>query len=287
MRYRVLMIVVLTALALTAGCQGSSEKPPPPPGQAGYVALGDSYVSGPGIEKVDTTSPYCLRGTQNYPHLLAKKLKPRHFVDVSCGGETTQMMQAGRTFANGSTIVAPQLDAVGPKTSLVTVGIGGNDGGGSAALFKYCLIPATANDSQCRTFVSTYMPNVYPQTRDNVVDLLGEIKARAPHARVVLVGYLRIAPEQGSCALLPLTDVRRTATLEWETQMDATLRDAAKRAHVPFVDVRKISRGHDACAGKEAWVNGIKNDPGQGGFLHPRPAGMRAVADEVLKTVRK
>jgi hypothetical protein len=43
-----------------------------------------------------------------------------------------------------------------------------------------------------------------------------------------------------------------------------------------------LSKGHDACAGANAWTNGITPDAlGEGASLHPRPSGMKAVATAV------
>lgn len=285
---RRLATLVLVAAAVLAGCRSEPPAVPPDPVETGrYVALGDSYVSGPLIDVQDPEVPGCFRSDHNYPSLVAEELGETSFVDVSCGGETTDMMKDGRTLDDG-TGLGPQLDAVTARTRLVTVGIGANDGEATAGLFTYCLLPATAKDKDCRTFVDDYMPKVYPASRDDVVATLRRIRKAAPKARIVLTGYLRIAPEQGTCTALPLSDVRRDATRTWEKGINAMLREAAATADVTFVDVQDVSRGHDACAGKEAWVNGVENSPsGDGAFLHPTAEGERQVARLVVEAVRR
>ena len=85
----------------------------------GYVALGDSYTSGPAIPvQVDAN---CARSSSNYPSLVTAQLRRTTLTDVSCAGATTtQMWQAQGTNP-------PQLDAVTKSTDLVSLQIGGND----------------------------------------------------------------------------------------------------------------------------------------------------------------
>lgn len=282
------LVVVLAAVVVAASaCSGGSEDDKGPTGSAGYVALGDSFVSGPLLGAADPDQPGCLRSTANYAHQLAATMPDLGFRDVSCGGEDTVMLRDGRTLADG-TAVPPQLTSVGRDTTLVTIGIGANDAAATAGLYQYCLLPATANDAECDTFTSTYMPKVYPKTLKAVASVLGEIKQRAPRAEVHLVGYQRIAPDAGqaSCAALPLSDARRDAVAGYEQTMNATLAKAARRADVPFVDMYTASQGHDVCSGDAAWVNGIANSPtGDGAFLHPTAAGMTAVLEALEQSV--
>jgi lysophospholipase L1-like esterase len=275
--------VVLPAVALAvvlAGCSGSSDETGPT-GSPGYVAIGDSFTSGPGIAPGDTDQPGCLRSLSNYPHLVAAE-QTLTLTDVSCGGEDTTMLRDGRTLDDG-TVVEPQLASIGRDTTVVTVGIGANDGSATAGLYTYCLLPASAGDDQCRTFTKGYMPDVLKATREHVVEVLDEVRERAPEADVRLVGYLRIAPDEGAatCPGLTLGADRTALVAGHEKALNATLEQAAKQAGVPFVDLYAASEGHDACAGEQAWVNGLDDASatGDGAFLHPTAAGMRAAAD--------
>ncbi|MBC7630275.1 SGNH/GDSL hydrolase family protein [Aeromicrobium sp.] len=275
------VLVAMIAIGLLMGCS-SAQSGRPDGGDGGtYVALGDSFVSGPGIDDQDVTSPSCFRSNHNYASLVAQSHSQQKFVDVSCGGATTDTVSGPRTMEDGVTI-GPQLDAVTTATQLVTIGVGANDAGATAGLFTYCLLPATATDAMCQEFASTYMPTVYDASRDRVSAIVEKVRAKAPKARIVLVGYLRIVPEEGQCATLPLTETRRAAAFMVESSLNSMLRDAAARSDVDFVDVRGASRGHDVCAGRDAWVNGIANVPGDGAYLHPNGAGMDNVADVVL-----
>src|SRR5688572_15016522 len=55
-----------------------------------YVALGDSYTSGPLIP--DQVDAACGRSNRNYPSLVAQRLRGTELTDVSCGGATTAEM---------------------------------------------------------------------------------------------------------------------------------------------------------------------------------------------------
>lgn len=71
-----------------------------------YVALGDSYTSGPLIP--DQVDANCARSNRNYPSLVAGRLRGTTLTDVSCGGATTAEMWK----AQGGN--PPQLDALEP-----------------------------------------------------------------------------------------------------------------------------------------------------------------------------
>jgi lysophospholipase L1-like esterase len=275
-----LVVTVVVLLGLVAACGRG-----PSPHDRTYVAIGDSYVSGPALGgRLDANARVCQRSDHNYPHLVAKRLKHTKLVDVSCGGATTVTVGVGRTAAQGG-VLKPQLDALTPKTKLVTVGIGANDAGLLLGMFVTCLVKTTATDLKCANFTNNYAPTVYAGVRDNVAATLSKVKQLAPKARVLLVGYLRIVPDSGDCPALQMTEADRANAMKLEVALTRALQDAARSKDVQFVDVRKISHGHDACAGKDAWVNGTVNKPGSGAILHPTPAGMRAVAGQVAKAV--
>lgn len=268
---RVLLVGVVVAMfcALSA-CSGSDPKP------MNYVALGDSFVAGGGIT---TTSTVCLRSDHNYPALLAKELAGNSFVDRSCGGATNDSVMNGTVMSNGVTLPA-QIDSVRADTDLVTIGIGGNDSAATARLFVSCLIPSSSSPQKCRSTLAS-ISKQFVTTRRNIAHTLEKIKARAPHARVILVGYLRILPDFGTCPAIPVTAEELRLAAAAEADLDNTLRLAAADADVLFLPMRSPSVGHDACAGENAWVNGITAARGDGVFLHPRAAGMRAVAKAI------
>lgn len=286
-RRRHLVACCLAALVL-AGCSGSDDPPPVPrPTPIGaitsYVALGDSYVAGPEIDDPVAASGYCLRSTRNYPALLAADLGVTAPTDVSCGGATTDGVLSPSTVSELP--VPAQLDAVKPDTQLVTVGIGGNDDGLTANLFVTCLIPQSRTARVCQQLVPPKVRPSYPAIQDKIVSTLDAVTARAPTARVVLVGYLRIVDGSRACPRLRLDKDEAARAAAIMDALERTQRQAAREAGVEFVSVRDVSKGHDACAA-DAWVNGLTGVRGDGAFLHPNAAGMRAVADTVLARLR-
>jgi hypothetical protein len=79
-----------------------------------YVALGDSYASGPGIPEQRADPIGCQRSTHNYPALLAQALGIRDYTDVSCGGARTDDMTAPQPVRLGPN--PAQFDALRPDT---------------------------------------------------------------------------------------------------------------------------------------------------------------------------
>jgi lysophospholipase L1-like esterase len=243
----------------------------PASGGADYVALGDSYTAGPGIAPPDTEQPTCFRSDGNWPHLLAGT-DDLSLTDVSCSGATTQSAIDGV----GSTVPS-QLDALSRATELVTVGIGGNDGGLFGTLLQSCSRDADA----CGRYVAQQAPDILATTTASVTDLLGQVRDRAPEARILLVGYLRLAPESGTCDLLGVPSAAADDARRIEQGLEDALVEAAANADVTFVSMRTASQGHDVCAGRDAWVNGRQVSDGDGIVFHPRTPGMQAVASAV------
>ena len=89
-----------------------------------YAALGDSFTAGPLVPLQGGHPPGCLRSDHNYPHLVAAAAGMA-LADVSCSGARTDHLFGPQAVLGGPN--PPQLDAVGPGTGVVTVGIGGND----------------------------------------------------------------------------------------------------------------------------------------------------------------
>ena len=280
------VVVAAAALLALAACSSASDDTPSgsgTPGPSGsaaptastpapttgtpYVALGDSFTAGPGIDPQQSDAGFCQRSERNWPTLLAERFDTT-VSDVSCAGATTADLV--------STLASGVLDG-GPR--VVTVSSGGNDGGLFSALLQAC----AGGSGTCADYVDGQVPDILDRTADDLADLLEQVTKAAPEAQVILVGYPRIAPESGTCAAIGIRDT--APVLEAETALDAALAQAAKGADVPYVSLRAGSLGHDACAGTEAWTNGISAAAGDGILFHPNTRGMAAVADIVGQTV--
>ncbi|KRC64139.1 hypothetical protein ASE12_04785 [Aeromicrobium sp. Root236] len=283
------MVAGVAVAALLAGCSSAPDQPAPSssttvtptpsrtpalPAVRSYVALGDSFTAGPGLAALGAGGELCLRSDHNWPSLLAQRLDATSFTDVSCAGATTHdvLHQAG-----GPVGARPQIAAVRAGTDLVTVGIGGNDGNLFASLISAC----TGGQGACAPFSRDSAPRILHQTVSDIATVLDDVRAKAPKATVLLVGYLRIMPDSGTCPTIGIPAADTAAVAAAEEALDQALADAARNAGVPYVSMRKASRGHDACAGARAWTNGRTVRDADGIAFHPRLAGMQAVARAV------
>lgn len=290
-------------LAVTLALTGCTTAPEPGPSASGtstgqasspadidsYVALGDSFTAGPLVPTTQLAGG-CLRSDGNYPSLVARRLHVRSFTDVSCSSATTHdLTHPQHPF--GDAVVPPQLRAVRPGTDLVTPGIGGNDFDLYGTLVSTCtrMRPSDPTGSPCADALAQRHPGPAAVTRrigQRVARMLRAVEEKAPHARVLLVGYLRVAPRQGRCPrLLPLADGDYAEVRSVERLLNRALADAAHQAGADFVDLYAASRGHDVCA-VHPWVNGQLTRRDKALAYHPLPAGMRAAARQVLATLR-
>jgi lysophospholipase L1-like esterase len=177
-----------------------------------------------------------------------------------------------------TTVVSGTVPA---DAGLVTVSAGGNDGGLFLSLIRAC----TTGPQQCRAYVDDQAPAILARTTDDLASLLEKVRSTMPAARVVLVGYPRIMPASGTCAAAGIPEGDVTSVVAAETALEASLATAADRAGVDYVSLRAPSSGHDACAGDQAWTNGISPAAGDGIVFHPTARGMAAVAGIVADAV--
>lgn len=232
-----------TASASTAGQPPASPKQRP----LRYVAMGDSFSSAAGVLPVDATAPpLCQRSTRNYPRLIAAATGAR-LVDVTCGGATTD-----NYFTSQYPGVPPQLEAVTPRTRLVTMTIGLNDSLLFLRLQAACGSAAMATlgtgtpcqDANGSSFTDTIRSTTFP----SLVRALRAIRVRAPRARIAILGIPWIVPRTDGCfPTMPLA----TGDVPYVRDIQAVLNDAMRRAAAAtgatYVDFARVSEGHDAC----------------------------------------
>lgn len=277
-------LLVLLGGSLLVGC--SAEEAPPadedPTGDvevSSYVALGDSYTAAPFVPSTDLADG-CFRSDGNYPSLVARRLAPERFVDVSCGAATTVHLTRPQATAGGRGRVPPQARAVTAGTDLVTVGIGANDEGLFANLVSRCTSPDAA--SACDRTLLTEARAVLARTRVRLTTSLRQVRRRAPDATVVLVGYPRLVDPARPCGRIPVPAGRLPALARVERLLDRSMHRAAERSASEYVDMHTASRGHEICSA-DPWVNGRRTDEQEALAYHPFAAGQAAVADRVLE----
>ncbi|MGW5636031.1 SGNH/GDSL hydrolase family protein [Streptomyces sp. NPDC003832] len=278
------LVAVLSSCALVAGVAAAA------PAQAGerhtghgvdYVALGDSYTSGPLIpQQVDAN---CARSNHNYPSIIATARKAATFTDVSCSGaKTEEMWKAQGT--NG-----PQLDAVKRGTDLVTVQIGGNDMGfGSIIATCAGLSSKDLAGNPCQQYYDAagydqLTLNIL-QTAPKVARVLRAVHARAPHARVVVVGYPDLLPEDGSGCYPTVPFAAKDFPYLRDTgkRLNLMLRTVALLNRAEYVDTYKPTVGHDMCkAPADRWIEPLR-PTAPAAPAHPNAGGQEAMARAVL-----
>lgn len=252
-----------------------------------YVSLGDSFTAGPLIPNQVAESGICMRSDHNYPTLLAEAGGASAFTDVSCSGAITDDM-AGRQWF----LIAPQFDALGQDTSLVTVGIGGNDVDfvgitiTCVALAAQDSVGSPCKDNFTRGGVDQLAARV-DQTAPKIAAVLRGVRQHAPGAHVVLLGYPALLPDdKGKCATdLPFAAGDVPYLLSVEQKLNQMLAEQAAAASVNYVDLYASSVGHDACqAPGTRWVEGLLD--AQNAFpFHPNALGMRNAARQIQATL--
>jgi lysophospholipase L1-like esterase len=278
---RLVAAVLTVAIVLVLGAFGSEDTAPTPEYHR-YVAFGDSYTAAPFVPLNDVAHG-CYRSSNNYPHLVAQTLHIESLRDRSCTGAQTADLLGSQTTARGER-VPPQMAALSRSTDLVTIGLGANN---------YRLYARMA--TQCRKLRTicplyderTTLRWIVDQLGPALVTALEEIHDRAPRARILLISYPKLLPQQGSCAKLPRFRPQDRATFrEINLRLRDQMRAAAREAHVEFVDFYTASIGHDVCS-RDPWIQGRKGNGHVGAALHPLAAGQAALARLIAARLRE
>lgn len=277
---RLCVTFVLAAVAVAAASAQASAAP------LRYVALGDSYSAASGVLPLDLTAPpQCLRSTRNYPHVIARDTGAS-LADVTCGAAETSHF-----FTSQYQGVAPQLDAVKQDTQLVTMTIGGNDSGvfinailscGTAGLLTLGQ-GSPCKDRYGTSFEDTIRNTTYP----SLVNALGAVRAKAPRAKVAILGYPWIMPESGGCFdRMPVAE----GDVPYVRGIQATLNDAVRRAAAAagatYVNMNTVSNGHDACQPIGVrWVEPVLQGT-NAVIVHPNALGEAQMAAQAMSVLR-
>jgi len=283
-RASAVVVACLVAMLVTVTVRPAAAGPAAP---RHYVALGDSYTAGPGIPHQSAESGDCRRSDHDYPSLVAAALEAGRFTDASCAGATTEAM-AGPEPLPGGGAAGPQFDALGLDVDLVTLGIGGNDIG-FAGITVTCaalsLLPPFG--APCRHHFTRHGDEIGQRIdalAPKLAAVLAAIRARAPAARIVIVGYPVILPAAGpGCwPLMPIA-IGDVAWLRGvEGRLNAMLAGQAAASGATFVDTYSSSVGHDVCRlPGDKWVEGfVRTAPASA--VHPNARGMENTARQVV-----
>ncbi|MEU3653329.1 SGNH/GDSL hydrolase family protein [Streptomyces sp. NPDC032161] len=248
------------SLALAAVClaaPGAYAADAEPTAAGKYVALGDSYAVAPGTREYDNPDDPCRRGPSTYPRLWAQQHPSYSFVEASCSGATTADLTSQQV---------PQLTA---DTTLVTVHVGGNDVG-FVEVLKNCIL--TIDDKDCIAGVEAAKAAATSSLPGALASTYASIRAKAPNAKVVVVGYPRLYTIGGTCGILGLSDRERTALNSGSDTLDSVLASEAGKAGFTFLDPRTAFDPHTICSKGQAWVTSLEWDKINESY-HPNKAG--------------
>jgi lysophospholipase L1-like esterase len=273
-------------VGVTAGAASASGPGPTSTGPR-YVALGDSYTAGPLIPDLTGSPAGCARSTGNYPHLVAAAAGAASFTDVSCQGADTTNLTHAEPVPLGTN--PPQDDALSPATTLVTLQIGGNDINFINIVINCTVLSFTDPfGSPCKHHYTSggtdQLKAAIDATAPKVAADLRDIHARAPNARVLVVGYPVILPASGDgcwpAVPIAFGDVPYLRGVEKE--LNAMLAAEAAANNATFVNTYTASIGHDACQPTGVkWVEGLIPTSPAAPF-HPNALGEKEMAARVL-----
>jgi lysophospholipase L1-like esterase len=283
------------ALVLAGGSSPGSGAP------LRYIALGDSFSSGEGdppyraaTDRYLPPHDICHRSYRAYPELVAgRRSSPGTWGFWACSGARLYDMTSPN---RENPVEIAQLDRIAPPgrsdpgVNLVTLTIGGNDAQFNvvwvacmatriAAVFRATCAP------HWRDFVTTAIRKV----RSALPAFFRQLRARAPNARLLVLGY----PDPFPAALPPASRCElwfSGSDLRWLTQQAAALNGAvaaaasASSANVTYVAPTGFA-GHDACSA-QPWFNGLELAPDRiRGSFHPNVLGQRRLAKLVLARI--
>lgn len=277
-----------------------------------WVALGDSYTAGviPAAGDIfEVPRDGCERTDRSYPQVIDRDLGSLiDLKNVSCGAATIEDITFRAQEPIGRHLpplsqdpdypfppVPPQSEAVGPGTDVVTVGVGGNTLGFAEMLFTCLQLGSESGGvgTPCRDALAAGVPERLNKVSTQYGEMLGTLHEKAPHAKLLTVGYPTVVPEDTSkCRYNDWTQFASITQgdLDWLREdvlepLNKVIEKSAGNHGAPFVDLYDSSRNHSVCdSGK--WVEGIFTQlPDQVAFVHPNARGHQNAADHVASAL--
>ncbi|PID31629.1 hypothetical protein CR970_04645, partial [Candidatus Saccharibacteria bacterium] len=250
-----------------------------PPEQR-YLALGDSFSSGEGapgfanstypngyIAGTDSLNPRnrCHVSPVSYPYLAAQTLGIDDFISVACSGakysehflsraqyDTGSLLPGAKSQSEFTRIYAP--------VKTVTLTMFGNDIGFSGKI-RNCL----ALGENCYHF-REQREGVAQEIRDRfdqMVNMYKSVRQDSGEANVYVLGYPKLFATDPNtpCSLnTPFSTEEREFAASLAGYLNATIKAAAEKAGVVYIDVENAFSGHELCSGADdaqIAVNGL------------------------------
>jgi hypothetical protein len=285
-------VVVLAGLAWPAAASAAGKRAGTGLPGGPFVALGDSFAAGDLIPASPSgTPPGCLRSSHDYGADAAAALRVTRYIDATCTGAATADMTASEPVLLGAN--PPQFSFLAADDSVVTLTVGGDDIGFPGIVETCAALSLTdlfGNPCQ-RNYAAggtDRLAAAVSATAPKVAAVLRGIRTRAPHARVLVVGYPDILPSvgHGCWPLVPFAfgDVPYLRGIEADA--NRMLARAAAANGATFVDTYQATIGHDAC--QEPGVKDVEGlIPASPAYpFHPNRRGELVMAGRVLAALR-
>ncbi|MGW7005739.1 SGNH/GDSL hydrolase family protein [Streptomyces sp. NPDC054933] len=218
-----------------------------------YAALGDSYSAGVGAGDYLGSSGACERSAKAYPRLWADAHAPSSFAFTACDGATT------------TDVTNNQLGPLNQSTSLVSITVGADDAG-FGRVMTTCVL---SSDTACLSRIvqaEDYIRGTLPARLDHVYSA---IRAKAPAAHVVVLGYPRFYKVNGLCRA-GMSEAKRSAVNQAADEVDSVIARRAADHGFTFRDVRPAFAPHEICGG-DPWLHSVTIPVGDS--YHPTARG--------------
>jgi hypothetical protein len=221
--------------------------------------------------------------------LVASALKAP-LVDAACAGAGVQYMTSAQQTNLGTS--PPQLNALASDDSVVMLTLSGDDLGFWSTLDTCMELSVTdLFGSPCeRHFTSggtdQLAARVIAET-EKITTVLAAIRASAPRAQVLVVGYPDLFPQRGGCwPAVPITNGDIAYLRSTELLLNAMLAGDARAAGATFVDTYTPTIGHDFC--QSASVKDVEGlVPTSLAYpFHPNARGQAVMAAALLAAIR-
>lgn len=263
-----------------------------------YIALGDSFSSGEGVEPFEASTDIpnlnkCHRSENAYPRLLvdehgAPSLGSDGF--RACSGAVTTNITDAAQWNEGI-----QLDLwLDPTTELVTVTIGGNDIGFGPTI-ETCALEPWNCDSAFQD-ANLKVANL----GDVLADTYTEILEKTPNAQVYVIGYAPLFTAGAGCTLgpnsdYPITESRKQQAIDLLNALNTKISDSVEEVRatsqdyfnrlsfVSATDSNSPFNGHEICS-EEPYFHGLDLAHDSYSF-HPNTSGQQAYAELVAGAI--
>jgi hypothetical protein len=134
----------------------------------------------------------------------------------------------------------------------VSITIGGNDVGFSSVM-ETCVLLPTSNCVSAVRHAESLTATQLPGELDSV---LNAIRADAPNARIVVLGYPELYDLSRSSSCIGLSTTDRTNLNQGADQLDSQIKLAAARHGDVFADVRNAFSSHEICD-SGSWLHSV------------------------------